>query len=278
MRGVAIVGLSEAHLGGLDTTRVDEVWTLNFALSTRKNLFQGVKNRITKIFELHHPSLLYHDLYEPSGEHKEWLLNDPHEGHTIISLVPLEGVRNNELYPIDAISGVGEIQRGDEPIHYATSSFCFMLAMAVAQDFDYIEVYGFNMALNEEYSYQRPAAEHWLGVARGRNIPVWIHGNSSLMLGKIYAYEPTEMVTRQMLESLKRGHIKHMEENTGKSNMFSGKFSVSNKPEDREEANKFGLAAYQHKAIIGFIDGLLGILDGKKSYEVMRNEESTPKV
>lgn len=72
---------------------------------------------------------------------------------------------------------------------YLTSSAAYMMALAILRGADEIGLYGCDMAVDDdEYFYQRPCVEAWIGFARGRGIKVTIPevsplGKSSFLYG-----------------------------------------------------------------------------------------------
>lgn len=77
---------------------------------------------------------------------------------------------------------------------YFASGPDFAVALAIYKGFTEIHIYGILMVLTEEYAYQKPSFEHWLGVAKGRGIKTVIHdynGMSSILKtsdGIIYGF------------------------------------------------------------------------------------------
>lgn len=64
---------------------------------------------------------------------------------------------------------------------YFTSSFSYMLALAILKGATEIAIYGVDLVVGEEYEYQRPAAEFLLGIAHAKGIKVTIPQSSSLL-------------------------------------------------------------------------------------------------
>lgn len=64
---------------------------------------------------------------------------------------------------------------------YFTSSFSYMLALAILEGATEIGIWGVDLVDGEEYEYQRPAAEYLLGIARAKGIEVTIPPTSSLL-------------------------------------------------------------------------------------------------
>lgn len=56
-------------------------------------------------------------------------------------------------------------------------ALCAFMAPAEVQE---VGLWGCNMTGKLEYGYQLPSCQYWIGLLRGRGIPVWIHPNSPL--------------------------------------------------------------------------------------------------
>lgn len=65
--------------------------------------------------------------------------------------------------------------------NYFTSSFSYMLALAILEGATEIAIYGVDLVVGEEYEYQRPAAEFLLGMAQAKGIKLTIPSTSSLL-------------------------------------------------------------------------------------------------
>jgi len=91
-------------------------------------------------------------------------------------------LRRSRAYPIEAIKK----SFGD----YFTSSFSFMLALAIARKVKQISLFGIDMKAGDEYVYQRPCAEYLIGVATGLGIKVNIPEDSDLLKSSYtYGYD-----------------------------------------------------------------------------------------
>lgn len=95
----------------------------------------------------------------------------------------------------------------DIPVRYFTNSVCYMIAMALLQEYDCIKLYGVNQAGLFEYMDQRRGVEFWLGMAYGMGIDVKINPPSKLLTNRFapYGYEETE---GQRTETRAEGGIK----------------------------------------------------------------------
>jgi hypothetical protein len=94
-------------------------------------------------------------------------------------------------YPLEDIvqKYLGKLRRGDKISRYFTNSLSYLIAMALYEGFQRIEIYGFEMAHNTEYVSQKANAEFWLGIALGRGIEVYLPDECSMLAGPLYAYQ-----------------------------------------------------------------------------------------
>jgi len=82
---------------------------------------------------------------------------------------------------------------------YFTSSFAFMCGLALYLGFERIEIYGFEMATETEYIYQKGSTEFWIGLA-SQHAEVYLpHKWTRLCYGELYGVEVTQMINRQHL-------------------------------------------------------------------------------
>ena len=64
---------------------------------------------------------------------------------------------------------------------YFMSSPAYMLALAAMEGFEEIHLYGINLAIGDEYFYEKPNCEWLIGLLEGRGIKVHVPHASSLM-------------------------------------------------------------------------------------------------
>lgn len=65
--------------------------------------------------------------------------------------------------------------------YFFTSSIAWMLAMAIDQMPKAIGLWGVDMSATEEYAYQRPACQHFVGMAKALGIEIVLPPESDLM-------------------------------------------------------------------------------------------------
>ncbi len=139
---------------------------------------------VDTVFAMH-----YREDMEEAGKLSEWdaTLAEAEKSDTPM-YVP--GIRDDLprvaiVYPLrDVVEKLGS--------YYFYSSVDYMLALAIFNRYDVIDMYGFRMGHKSEYSTQKGSAEFWIGMARGRGITVNIHGRSHLCRAvdrKLYGYE-----------------------------------------------------------------------------------------
>jgi hypothetical protein len=73
---------------------------------------------------------------------------------------------------------------------FLTCSVAHMLALAIYEEYDEIQLYGIHEAVDDEYSCEMPSVLYWLGVAYGKGITIKISLDSPLLKGYfVYGYE-----------------------------------------------------------------------------------------
>jgi len=65
---------------------------------------------------------------------------------------------------------------------YYSNTICYMIAYALLQEPEEIELYGVNQAGSHEYTEERGAVEFWLGMASGMGVKVTVNGKQSQLL------------------------------------------------------------------------------------------------
>ncbi len=171
MKKIAIVGTSPTSRD--EAPFKDQTWSIwslgrNFEIIPRYDTW----------FELHSMDVLAAVPIHP--DYEKFLREN--QGQLILGH-PWGGNPNAMIYPKEEV-----IKEFDG--RYFTSSIALMLALAIQQKADEIGIWGVDMAANDEYAYQRPCCEYYIGIARGRGIKVTIAKDSPLVrAGRIYALE-----------------------------------------------------------------------------------------
>lgn len=162
-RGVVILGYAPSSRD-LAPVRDEslEVWGLN-------NLYTSQLPRWTRWFDIHSRESLFQKNRDEA--HFNWLKQA--HGKPIYMQDQYPEFPCSVPYPIEQMVAMF----GD----YFTNSISYMLALAIAEDFKTIYLYGVDMALDSEYGEQKPSCEYFVGIARGRGINVIIPDESDLL-------------------------------------------------------------------------------------------------
>lgn len=177
---VALVGFAESWKDAPFSDPAVEIWGIN-------ELWKYVP-RWNRWFEIHDDETLgvtKRDLSEGEQKrHLEWLSKQPADKP--IYMQP-QFVRSGKFpgaveYPLaQMIEMFGR---------YFTSSIGYMLALAIAEGYTWIGLYGIDLASDVEYQQQRPNTEYLIGLARGKGITIEIAKASALLkAGHLYGFE-----------------------------------------------------------------------------------------
>ena len=138
-----------------------EIWGLNQG-------YLHMHRRADRWFEMHMPEATA-DVRDPA--YLAWLQTCP---IPVYMIQTSDEIPNSVRYPIeDAIRLAGR--------DYFTSSIAFMLALAALEGFKEVHLYGINLAIGDEYFYEKPNAEWWIGKLEGLGIKVYVPSASSLL-------------------------------------------------------------------------------------------------
>ena len=201
---VAMVGMASTtrHLAPYDDETIP-IWALNESATPR---FDFLK-RCDRIYQLHPEwdwSRFGNHNYD---KYAEWL-----KENKVVEVVMQEvysKVPKSVKYPIEEI-----VKKFGNEALYFTSSAPYLIAHALYEGYTRIEMYGFEMAADEEYSNQKPCAEFWLGVAIGQGCDIYLPPGNPL-LGKemaLYGYEMVVGILPMHVELRKRAAFTQMEE------------------------------------------------------------------
>lgn len=197
-RTVAICGFSTTTLGALKNIGPEvEVWTLNHAF-----VMDWAFPRFDRVFELHKREWYLRQGVHTLERYYEWL-KQPHPFPVYMQDVEPE-FPASVRYPIEEVNQFvfGKLLRGSERNLYYTSSFSYMLALAVFEGVKRVEVYGVDMLNDTEFNYQKPAGELMIGVALGHGVEVVLQPNCGLCQAQLYAYDRVPSADRKRAEEL----------------------------------------------------------------------------
>ncbi len=157
---VAIVGYAETSrmLAPFDDPEWS-IWIMN-------QLYRHVP-RADRHFDIHHN---WDEHVVEGTDHVGWLTAAQ---IPIYMVNRLPQFSNSVTLPIDRLIALN----GKD---YFSSSIAYMIALAIADGFTHIHIYGVDLIVGDEWDYQKPNAEFWIGVASGRGIFVGIPPQSAL--------------------------------------------------------------------------------------------------
>ena len=178
---VALCGFAESYKDAPFDNPAIEIWGLN---ELHKYL-----PRWNRWFEVHDDETLgvsKRDLSEGEMKrHLDWLSRD-HGDKPIYMQPQFCGGRFPNAVPLPLEALVARFKRGK----YYTSSIAYMLAVAIMDGYDWIGLYGIDLASDTEYGDQRPCAEYYTGVADGMGLEVVIApGAAMCKAGHLYGFE-----------------------------------------------------------------------------------------
>jgi len=110
---------------------------------------------------------------------------------------------------------------------YQTNTVSWMIALALLEDFQEIHIYGVDMVTDEEYGYQRPCCEFWLGLAAGLGVKTFLPAASALCTQQwYYGYEMRPqgdgLINLALLEARRKGEQYQKEQALAASNFHAG--------------------------------------------------------
>lgn len=116
----------------------------------------------------------------------------------IVMQEAFDDIPGSVKYPLEEIYKKYQAPLGKK---YFTSSLAYMLALALHEGkYNEIHLFGFEMAGNTEYGKQAPGAEWWMGFLTAFGMKIVTPPNSSVMEGKLYAYESMTTGYTQLME------------------------------------------------------------------------------
>lgn len=198
MKSVALLGMADTVWQYED--KFDEAWSLNLAYQSED--FPPC----TRWFEMHglRELIMTAQTNDKFKDHLLWLTKE--HDFPVYMQENYERFPSSVKYPLEKVSNYPVHRPGAKD--YYTSTFPFMVALAIHEGFDEIHVYGIEAGTETEYAYQKAATEFWLGVAVARGVKVVLQENSALVNAAIYGYEGGQMLDNETVKN----HLKSYRE------------------------------------------------------------------
>lgn len=108
-----------------------------------------------------------------------------------------------------------------------SSSFDFLMGLALMEGYRRIECYGFEMGSDTEYRYQREGAAYWIGQCDARGVELVLPENTALLRNRMYGYEGGSMIYRQDLERMRTVRQQQKVEGFAKLANLEGQLKVA---------------------------------------------------
>lgn len=192
MKSVAIVGFAPSFVDAPFADESIEIWSMNYH-------FEAIP-RVTRIFELHS---------------WEVILAEGHLARFAALTVPIymqrhfDEIPTSVKYPIELMRDTYTLRKGEAP--YFTNTASYMIALAVEEGFEEIQLFGVDMSHDSEYGSQRPSCEFFLGVALGAGAKITTHPSSDILkTAFLYGYEDKKRDWFQDKLRSRRAHLEKM--------------------------------------------------------------------
>jgi len=243
---VYIIGGARSSRDDVDWGSSAEFWALNESYRFG-HLHMDVIAERGRWFQMH-PAwdvLRAHNFNDPN--HRWWLTNQPGEcracwgkgceqcdggmytpkdrptGLPIYTLEPFSEIPGSVQYPMqDILDSYGE---NSVNVKWHTSSFAYMVPLAIHMGFKRIIIRGWEQKSDTEYREQRPASMMWLGVAIGKGIVVDQPADRALMGGNdvLYGYEKLPGYTAMHAEILHKQCLRDLQKHQALVNAAVGR-------------------------------------------------------
>lgn len=270
-KSVAIVGFSELTSQLTWDSTASEIWSVN-------NAYDYNLPPLTRLFEIHPLSYLESIQNELARKHLKFLKKS--HDFRIYMLDDLVKLRTNvkglpvfpsaEPYPMDKVINniFANLLRDGKPQPYLTSSIAYMIALAIYEGFEKIELYGIELKSETEYTYQRANAEMLCGVAMGRGIEVHIPQVTGMFRSKLY-HKGGQQLERSYLEKHAGLYLEFHEEQLASAKKLVGSYDkmiATGETGDHVLAEQMRLAGAQFNTTLamGAYQSIKVILDQTK--------------
>ena len=218
MKRVALVGFNSKTMPfHKDAPEDCEIWTLNHA-------WKYDIPKIDRLFEIHKPEHRRNSNVI-TKEHDEWLARE--HKFPVYTIPRNKEIPSSVAYPYEQIAQdfCGGLLAGEKEQRVFTSTFDYMLALAIYEGFEEIYIYGFAMQGDGEYKYQRDGLAYWLGFANAKGYKVIQHEKSTTFRPKIY-HEGGQMIARQVIEHHRLTHKDMVKKLEAEFQQNQGAYSV----------------------------------------------------
>jgi hypothetical protein len=218
---IAIAGFSTITLAALKESKADEIWTLNHAFA-----MEFAFPRMDRVFEIHKPNWFLRDGQFYLERYARWL-QEPHPFPIYMQEVDPQ-FPASVRYPFEAVCEniFGKLLRNGEKNLYFSSSFGYMMGLAILERIPRVEIYGIDASNDTEWYYQKPGIELMIGVAIGRGIEVILHPVTHLCRAQLYGYDRVPAASRERVEALIAIYQKEYDRYEMEANAFATAYNL----------------------------------------------------
>jgi hypothetical protein len=183
-----------------------EIWGMNQG-------YLHMKRRAERWFEMHLPDAVP-DVRDP--QYLQWLKD---------ATLPIYMIERYDWAPMSVrypIEDALRIANRD----YFTSTVAFMLALADMEGFEEVHLYGINLAIGDEWFYEKPCAEYWCGRLEAKGVKLHIPSASSMLKQyRRYGYNidprPHQSL-KVMLQGRKKDYDQKVQQHSAQLNVWLG--------------------------------------------------------
>lgn len=198
MKPLALVGFADSREGARDVDY--PVWTINDAE------FYNIP-RIERLFDLHRKETLVQE--------GRWeIFRDEPRSYPVYFLEEYPEIPNSRAYPLDRVleECFENLYVGDKRVEYMSSSFPYLLALAVLEGNNPIYPYGWEFGSDTEFRYQKEGAMLLTGWAMGRGVKVVWPADNLVFPRTLYGYEDYQYITTDRLAEVRGLMLEKYEE------------------------------------------------------------------
>lgn len=162
----------------------NDIWVLNEAMS------KGWAKRASAVFQLHSPAVYRNPYNVNDMGHWAWLQRE-HEFPIYMQEADPD-VPAAVRFPIEDVRAVldnVELQAPDGKLNYFTSTFPYLLGLAIIKGYEEVHICGVEMAAATEYNYQLNGYLFWLGVLAGKGAKLVLHSGHWIFDKLMYGYD-----------------------------------------------------------------------------------------
>lgn len=218
LRSVALYGFAPATREGVWQSSADEVWSIVWA-------YKYHLPRLDRIIEIH-PIWMQAASQKPeyvkARDHWAWLQSNTR--YPVYMTERRDEVPMSIRYPLEQVQAKLPYARQRKVF---SSSFDFLMGLALMEGYRRIECYGFEMGSDTEYRYQREGAAYWIGQCDARGVELVLPENTALLRNRMYGYEGGSMIYRQDLERMRTVRQQQKVEGFAKLANLEGQLKVA---------------------------------------------------